>query len=784
MKIINKYKNLKTGAKRLFIALLTISLVFGTTGVGTVIASANTATQDSVAPDMDNEDKSTDTASTGSDTPSTTTDPGSTQATTEPGTTDPGEPPAPDVPSGTETPDDPGTGDPSTPADPSSPTDPSDPADPSDPLNPTDPTDPANPTDPTDPANPGETGDEEDPKEDETQDPEADKDKKDKDTDKKKEDPEKLKGEEEEKKGNNVFVGGTINVGDYSSSSLSQSSKVEYILPESTSIEIKAFDPDDTEYIEYFISEKKYYTISDIEGAVADKKETWKSYYGNSEPTTPTNKKFYVYARTISSSGDASYVSTAALCHDKIKPTVDTLLLAAKNPNEKLSTENILAAVATDTISGVDAVYMKYELKTGDNKTPLPADVLENGTRAEIEVLQDNTVGAKLELSGLYADKDYIFYAVAKDKAGNISDVKVFESKGKGKGTEAAVAAASGNATGGNASGSAAATAPPNGIASPAAAAAIEKAKAEAAERTKAREEAKAKAEAEAAKKPATALDQEINRKPYISDSTGDVKIGLETTGGWDKIENEVKNAPAGVTIDVEMAGLSKIPSTMFGAMAGKDIDVKFLMPNDIEWLIKGSNVPLGSAREMDLGVVLGVRNIPDEMLGVVVRSFPHTEFEIKYDGELGFPATMSIPLDKTNADMFANLYYYDTAQDELVFIDSSRIRSDGVASFTLTHASDYSVVIRPEDMRDVVVTEVVEQLLTTNNDQGNVTVSGLSSYDATKVSLISPEVFGSDKAVKIWLFTIAIISLLLCAAILFMPGLQIPEETKVKNRR
>ena len=50
----------------------------------------------------------------------------------------------------------------------------------------------------------------------------------------------------------------------------------------------------------------------------------------------------------------------------------------------------------------------------------------------------------------------------------------------------------------------------------------------------------------------------------------------------------------------------------------------------------------------MDLGVVLGVRNIPDEMLGVVVRSFPHTEFEIKYDGELGFPATMSIPLDKT----------------------------------------------------------------------------------------------------------------------------------------
>ena len=774
MKIIKKYKNLKTGAKRLFISLLTISLIFGTTGVGTVIASASVSAQDSVDPDMDN---GSDTAQTGADKPSTPEDPGSAPSTepgsapsTEPETTDPDAPPAPDIPSGTETPDDPGTEDPSSTTDPA------------DPSTPEDPTDPADPSDPTDPDNPGDTeaGDDEITGDDKTQDPTADKDK---DNEKKKDDPEKLKGEEDEKKGNNVFVGGTITVGDYSSSSLSQNAKVEYILPESMSIEIKAFDSADTEFIEYFISEKKYYTISDIEGAVSDNKETWKSYYANSEPTTPTNKKFYIYARTISSSGDMSYVSTAALCHDKIKPTVDTLLLAAKNPNDKLSTDNILAAVATDTISGVDSIYMKYELKTDDSKTPLPADILENGTRAELEVIQDNTVGAKLELSGLFADKDYIFYAVAKDKAGNISDVKVYESKGKGKGTEAAVAAASGNAAGGDAAGAGSAAAP-NGIASPAAAAAIEKAKAEAAERTKARAEAKAKAEAEAAKKPATALDQEINRKPYISDSTGDVKIGLEPTGGWDKIEKEVKNAPDGVVIDVEMAGLSKIPSTMFGAMTGKDIDVKFHMPDDVEWLIKGSNVPAGAAKDMDLGVVLGVRNIPDEMLGVVVRSFPHTEFEIKYDGELGFPATISIPLNKMNADMYANLYYFDTSEDELVLLDSSMIRSDGVASFTLTHASDYSVVIRPEDMKNIVTAEVVEQLLTTNNDRGNVTVSGLSSYDATKISLISPEVFGSDKAVKIWLFTIAIISLLLCAAILLMPGLQIPEETRVKIRR
>ncbi len=551
---------------------------------------------------------------------------------------------------------------------------------------------------------------------------------------------------------------GKITVDDYSSDKIAATDETVYITREQQKIKIEAANATSgVQRIDYAISEDPYYTVSDILGAVIDEKMKWKPYSDTGRPTLPLNKASYVYARITGNDGSYTYLSTGKLIHDTTPPTVDSVTLNSR------SNDQILPITGKDTLSGIDTFYVYYEPKKDDSKVPTAEEVINKGVATQVEVRDGKSAAASVTYStnDLLKDVTYSFYVVAKDKAGNISAVKTYETKGEGpaskdvsgnsidSGSDGSGLAAAPNGIAGSGggstpkgSGSSGLAAAPNGIAG-----------------------------SGSGSGSGSALDRQINRKPYISDATGDTKIGLDATGGWDKITDEVKGATEGTSMDVEMAGLSVIPDRVLGALRGRDLSVTFKLPQDVEWQINGKDIETSSGADIDMGVVVGARNIPLDMLDAVTGTFPHTEIELKHDGPLGFTGKLRVPLGASNAGMYAYLYYYDTEAQELVLKQSSQVNSVGMAEFDFNHASDYTIVLRADEMMTgtAETDEDAAKTAATFDETSDESTSGSYVFSMS-------DAVGSSASVRIWLFAVAIISALLCGAILFMPGLQLRE--------
>jgi len=543
---------------------------------------------------------------------------------------------------------------------------------------------------------------------------------------------------------------GKIIVGDYSSDKIAATEDTVYMTDDAKSIEIQATnDSAGIKSIEYATANEAYNTVSDILGAVIDKKMSWKPYSNDGKPTLPKDSALYIYARITDQQDNYNYLSTGKIIYDTIDPVITNAILAAK---ENGSNDNVLAVTAKDTLSGIKEFYMLYEEKNSDSEVPKKSKIIEDGKKFDVDTNDGQNAGGSYKLSDLIEDTTYIFYIVAKDEVGNISEIKTIESKGKGSSKSYGADSSS------SATASSGLTPAPNGIAGPGNNKTPKTGTTGIPQKT-------------SQEVNVSSLDREINRIPYISDATGDTKIGIDATGGWDKITNEVKNASPGISMDVEMSGFSVVPDKVFSTMMGKNLNVKFLMPEDVEWIINGQNIKSTSGTDLDLGVRIGAKNIPSDMLNPVVGAYPHTEIELKHNGTFGFSGILRIPLGKSNAGLYAYLYYYDTKEKEMKLMQSTQISSTGYAEFEFNHASDYSIVIRGEEMMTVGTAKSNNAL-----EGEDTNVDNTSAYKTFRLT----DFAGSRASVRMWLFMIAIISAVMCGLILYMPGLK-DEETLEK---
>ena len=585
---------------------------------------------------------------------------------------------------------------------------------------------------------------------------------------------------------------GTIAVGEYKSNGIAGTTDTAFMSRELEEIVITAENKKvGISKIEYATADDAYYSTSDLEGAVTDGKIKWKNYSEASKPRIPANKASYIYARITDANGDHTYLSTGKVIHDNLAPVITDAMLTEKpqdntqtadtsnsgttatlttanksgsNRNKNKNTEHLLVVTGKDTLVGIDKFYMVYEEKTSDSKVPSVDEVIEKGAVAEVEVRDGENAAASFPLSGLYSDKTYNFHIVAVDKLGNKSLIKTITTQGKGASSKDV----SGNSIDNGSGGSGLAPAP-NGIAgsgggnTPAGGTAAQSGKSG----------LTPAANGIAGSGSGSALDREINRKPYISDATGDTKIGLEATGGWDKITHEVTEAQEETGIEVDMAGLSVVPDSVLGAIRGRDISVRFKLPQGVEWEVNGRDIEAVSDTDLDLGVVIGARNIPLDMLDAVTGSYPHIEIELKHTGPLGFTGKLRVPLGESNSNMYAYLYYYDTEASEMVLMQSARVDAAGYAEFDFDHASDYTIVLRADEMMTGGAAPDADIQAA---DAAALTGADPSALDVAYSTFSMNDAVGSRASVRIWLFAVAIISALLCGAILFMPGLQRPE--------
>ena len=179
--------------------------------------------------------------------------------------------------------------------------------------------------------------------------------------------------------------------------------------------------------------------------------------------------------------------------------------------------------------------------------------------------------------------------------------------------------------------------------------------------------------------------------KPFIQDDTGKI--------GWEVIRGETGKAKEGETIIVDMNGATSVPGAVFDDIKGKNITITLDMGTGVSWTINGKDITASKVNDINFEVKVGTKDnpintIPVEVINKITGERYFVNISLTHDGELGLKAILNINLDKKNAGLFANLFYYNEKYERMQFIGADDIDEVGMAHLVFTHASEYSIVI------------------------------------------------------------------------------------------
>lgn len=164
---------------------------------------------------------------------------------------------------------------------------------------------------------------------------------------------------------------------------------------------------------------------------------------------------------------------------------------------------------------------------------------------------------------------------------------------------------------------------------------------------------------------------------------------------GWTDIEDEIADADDGDALAIDMNGTTEVPKEIFEAVAGKDVDVTFELEDGVSWTVNGTDIPTDAdLNDLDLGVTMDSDGIPVNVINAITGERDSVQMTLAHDGEFGFTMTLSAPLGKKNAGLWANLYHYDENVEAMRFEVAAEIDDDGNAALPMSHASQYAIVI------------------------------------------------------------------------------------------
>ena len=179
------------------------------------------------------------------------------------------------------------------------------------------------------------------------------------------------------------------------------------------------------------------------------------------------------------------------------------------------------------------------------------------------------------------------------------------------------------------------------------------------------------------------------------SEPTTPAGPATDNSDGWTAIEDELDAATGGDTITVDMNGTTDVPAAVFETVAGKDVDETFELEGGVSWTVNGQDIPEGvSLSDLDLGVTLNSDGIPVDVINTIPGERDTVQMTLAHDGDFGFTMTLTAPLGVENAGYWANLYHFDEDAERLIFETAAEIDADGSVSLSLSHASQYAIVI------------------------------------------------------------------------------------------
>ena len=192
----------------------------------------------------------------------------------------------------------------------------------------------------------------------------------------------------------------------------------------------------------------------------------------------------------------------------------------------------------------------------------------------------------------------------------------------------------------------------------------------------------------------------------YFSDEQGKVEIEnvvIPATGHSSPAKtpsqqaaDKIESAKDGDTVTVDLSrGSTKLDKEVFEELSGRDVTLVIELGDGLSWTINGSDIPENAKlADIDLGVTMNSHGIPVDIINAITGERGSIQLELAHNGAFGFTMTLSAPLGTENAGYWANLYHFDEDTNKMSFETAAKINSDGTASLSFSHASQYAIVI------------------------------------------------------------------------------------------
>lgn len=212
--------------------------------------------------------------------------------------------------------------------------------------------------------------------------------------------------------------------------------------------------------------------------------------------------------------------------------------------------------------------------------------------------------------------------------------------------------------------------------------------------------------------------DDDIKKKEEAVKAFDKVKI--ESSDSWNSIFDMFGKTDAPVIVDIKNS--SMVPADVFVKAAETNTHLVLSVGDGTVWSVAPSDIDardVAKHNSINLGIVNDMSLIPRTAISTVQGDGKQVTqiFEIMHNGAFGFGAQLTIRVN-AEAGKYANLFCYDNNDFKMKYIDSSVVNERGEATFTMTHASSYAIIISDEPMSQADVRDIeVEQIVSENDE-------------------------------------------------------------------
>ena len=213
---------------------------------------------------------------------------------------------------------------------------------------------------------------------------------------------------------------------------------------------------------------------------------------------------------------------------------------------------------------------------------------------------------------------------------------------------------------------------------------------------------------------------------------------GNSAISGWNDINKMITKASVGDKISIKMNDALLIPKKTLDTIKGKDVTLSLDIGNSMKWSISGTEITAEKLADINLKVTKNSSGIPADLVKEVAGELSTMQLSLAHDGEFGGTIQLVIPVDSTKGGYYANLFYYNEGTGALDYIASSQMDGKGIATLSMTHASDYVIIMdtkvfdgsEPEEPETTIPTETAEpetipvtDLEPENLDEGGISI-------------------------------------------------------------